>query len=191
VPAGPDAVGTTGIEPRAGMPADDGSVTTSIQAKFFRDSALKSRHIDVATQSGIVTLRGAVANDNERAQARLLAWTTQGVRRMDDVLTVDPSIGQAPAPIAGQAAPAPETAPAPAPAAAASQDAPLEQRVRARLQSDSQIAQSSITVSARDGVVLLDGTVPNAAAKQRAIAAARETEGVVQIVDRISVGRAR
>jgi osmotically-inducible protein OsmY len=48
---------------------------------------------------------------------------------------------------------------------------------------------AGITVSVRDGVVLLEGAVPNAAAKQRALNAARATKGVVQVVDRVRVGR--
>jgi osmotically-inducible protein OsmY len=186
------AVGTSGVDPgtAALYPTDDASVTTGIQAKFFRDSSLKARHIDVATQSGIVTLRGTVANDNERAQARLLAWTTHGVQRVDDVLTVDSTIvGQAQTPLA--TSPAPQAAPssaapapqAPAPATA-SQDASLESAVRMRLQ-----GAEGITVTAKDGVVLLDGTVATAAAKQRALTAARQTEGVVQVVDRLRVGK--
>lgn len=185
-----DAVGTTGVDPAAAAgamyPTDDQSVTTNIQAKFFRDSSLKARHIDVATQGGIVTLRGTVANDNERAQARLLAWTTHGVQRVDDVLTVDPSIA-AQGQTAPTATPAPQTAPssttpAAPPSPSSSQDAALATAVRARLQ-----GAEGITVTAKDGVVLLDGTVPSAAARQRALTAARQTQGVVQVVDRLVV----
>jgi osmotically-inducible protein OsmY len=144
-----------------------------------------------------------VANDNERAQARLLAWTTHGVQRVDDVLSVDPTIGSQQSPLA--ASPAPQAAPSPAPGASpapaapaadqgqssgtssatSSQDAALETAVRNRLQ-----GAQGITVTAKDGVVLLDGTVPTAAAKQRAVTAARQTQGVVQLVDRVRVGRA-
>lgn len=179
-----EPVGTSGTQPASPInPIDDASMTTSIQAKFFRDGLLKSRHIDVATQGGRVTLRGAVANDNERAQARLLAWTTQGVQRVDDVLTIDPSVAQpaaAPAPAGGPAAPE-------APAAAVSQDTALEERIRTQLESDARTAAGTISVSARDGVVLLDGTVPAQAARQRALTLARQTEGVVQVVDRLRV----
>ena len=202
----PGPIGTSGIDPgvAAMYPTDDASVTTGIQAKFFRDSALKGRHIDVATQGGIVTLRGTVANDNERAQARLLAWTTHGVQRVDDVLTIDRSLEQPQGPLATtpapQAAPSgapaasPSTAPATqgqqaqgqaAPSAPATADTTLENAVRTKIGN-----APGITVSARDGVVLLDGTVPTAAAKQRAITAARQTQGVVQVVDRLRVGRA-
>ena len=184
------AVGTSGIAPGAAAmyPTDDASVTTGIQAKFFRDGSIKTRHIDVATQGGIVTLHGTVANDNERAQARLLAWTTHGVQRVDDVLTVDPTIaaGQTPAPLA--TSPPLEAAPSTAPsgtssAPASSQDAAVEAALR-----DSLKETSGITVSVKDGVVLLEGLLPTAAAKQQALTAARQTKGVVQIVDRIRVG---
>ncbi len=158
------AVGTSGATSGAAQyPTDDASVTTGIQAKFFRDSSLKTRHIDVTTQSGIVTLRGTVANDNERAQARLLAWTTHGVQRVDDVLAVDSTI-----------------------ASRAQVDAALETAVRDHLQ-----GTSGMTVTAKDGVVLLDGVVPTAAAKQHVMAAAQQTDGVVQVVDRVVVEAVR
>ena len=186
---------TGGIDPGAAAmyPTDDASITTGIQAKFFRDSSLKPRHIDVATQGGIVTLHGTVANDNERAQARLLAWTTHGVQRVDDVLTVDPAMaGQAQPPLTTNPVPqVPTSAPAAsAPAASApltspsAPDAALETAVRAHLQ-----GVPGVTVMAKDGVVLLDGVVPTAAAKQRVVNAARQTQGVVQVVDRIRVTR--
>lgn len=208
----PGPIGTSGIDPgvAAMYPTDDASVTTGIQAKFFRDSALKTRHIDVATQGGIVTLRGTVANDNERAQARLLAWTTHGVQRVDDVLTIDRSVDQPQAPLATTPAPqaAPITAPGAAPSSSPStqtQQAPATQAAATQTPSTQTPAADTtlenavrtkignvqgVTVSARDGVVLLDGTVPTTALKQRAITAARQTQGVVQVVDRLRVGRA-
>jgi osmotically-inducible protein OsmY len=39
--------------------------------------------------------------------------------------------------------------------------------------------------------VLLEGTVPTTAAKQRALTIARETKGVLQVVDRLTVSRRR
>jgi osmotically-inducible protein OsmY len=46
-------------------------------------------------------------------------------------------------------------------------------------------------VTAKNGVVLLQGTVTSAAAKQRALTIARGTDGVTQVVDRVQVGKAR
>jgi osmotically-inducible protein OsmY len=44
-------------------------------------------------------------------------------------------------------------------------------------------------VTAKNGVILLEGTVPTRAAKQRALTLAGEAEGVTQVVDRIRVGK--
>lgn len=68
---------------------DDARVTSSVQARFFLDTLVKGRRIDVDARNGHVTLRGVVASEAERAQALLLARTTEGVQRVDDQLTVD------------------------------------------------------------------------------------------------------
>ena len=163
-----------------GRMADDATVTSRIQAKFFLDQTIKGRRIDVDTQRGIVTLRGDVASDNERAQALLLARTTEGVERVEDALTVNAAI-EASSPDAAAAAEVP-----PPPRA---DDEALTARVHARFGEDASLKTSTITVTAKDGVVLLDGVAPTAAAKQRAIAAARGVEGVIQVIDRITVSR--
>jgi hyperosmotically inducible periplasmic protein len=202
----PDAVGTAGTQPPA-VAMDDGAITTRIQAKYFLDDSVKPRRIDVQTRNGVVTLHGTVANDNERAQALLLAWTTQGVQHVEDALTVDaataPStLSAAPAPSGNAPVAAPSVAPSGAPSAepsvapnaapsAARTDTSLADQVRSRLQADAQARAGSVQITARAGVVLLDGTMPSAASKQRAVSLARSTEGVVQVVDRIRVGKAK
>src|SRR5688500_16733612 len=91
-PTASEAVATAGraIERSAGAAADrlnDARVTTMIQAKYFLDTSVKERSIDVETRNGVVTLRGAVASEAERAQALLLARNTDGVQRVEDTLT--------------------------------------------------------------------------------------------------------
>ena len=178
-PAGNSAVATSGTLPAHAV-VDDSTVTSRIQAKFFLDQTIKGRRIDVDTQGGIVTLRGDVASDNERAQALLLARTTEGVERVEDALTVNAAID----------APAPDIATAAeVPAPSRADDETLTSRVQARFGEDASLKTATITVTAKDGVVLLDGVAPTAAAKQQAITAARSTEGVLQVIDRITVGR--
>jgi osmotically-inducible protein OsmY len=66
----------------------------------------------------------------------------------------------------------------------------LADRIRSQLASDTQVKNASldsIDVTARSGVVQLEGTVPTSAAKQRALALTRSTDGVTQVVDRIEV----
>ena len=174
--AGESAVATSGTLPADYGVIDDATVTSRIQAKFFLDDTIKGRRIEVDTQNGIVTLRGEVASDNERAQALLLARTTEGAERVEDALTVNAGI---------EASASTPTAGVPAPPIAA--DEALTALVQSRLGGDN--ATTTIAVTAKDGVVLLDGTAPTIAAKQDALSVARGTDGVVQVIDRIRVSR--
>jgi osmotically-inducible protein OsmY len=172
------AVATSGTLPTVAV-ADDASVTSRIQAKFFLDPGIKTRRIDVDTRGGVVTLRGDVASDNERAQALILARTTDGVERVEDALTVNPAIE----PI--QSEPADAAAAEPAPSNA--ENEALTSAVQARFSEEASLESATIAVTAKDGIVLLDGLAPSAAARARAISIARGTEGVVQVIDRITV----
>jgi len=73
-------------------PVDDARVTSSIQAKYFLDAAVKGRHIDVATHNGVVTLSGEVGSEAERAEALLLARNADGVQRVEDHLSVNAAV---------------------------------------------------------------------------------------------------
>jgi hyperosmotically inducible protein len=197
VQAVPDTVATTGSTTASELARrlDDSRVTSSIQAKYFLDNTMKTRRLDVTTRQGVVTLRGEVASDDERAQALLLARTTEGVDRVEDNLTVNPSVGQAAAALPNTARPnAPATAPstpAPSAQAPAAEDATVTRAVQSRLSDDRLTRDAKIEVMARDGVVLLEGTVASMAVKQRILTLARETKGVLQVVDRITVRRGR
>ena len=86
----PSPVATSGVVP---VPSpSDPTVVTTIQAKFFLDPALKTRTVEVQAANGVVTLRGAVASETERAQALLLARSSSGVQRVEDYLEVDAAI---------------------------------------------------------------------------------------------------
>ena len=189
VQPGAEAVATTGTPatPASDLARrlDDARVTSSIQAKFFLDNNIKGRRIDVTTRQGVVTLRGDVASDNERGQALLLARTTEGVDRVEDDLTVNAGLGQS-------AAQAPTSSPAAQqPAVAPTQDAALTRAIESKMSADRQARDAKINVTAKDGVVLLEGTVASTAIKQRILSLARETKGVLQVVDRITVRRVR
>jgi len=187
---GPDAPGsaaaTTGAMPPVDARIDridDAGVTTRIQAKYFLDRSLKERLIEVDTRERVVTLRGELASDNERAQALLLARTTEGVERVEDALIVNAAL--APAGVIGTLAPAqPPTPPH-------SDDEALAALVQSRWSAEPDLKALSIQATAKDGVLLVDGTLPTAAAKQRALSVARGTEGVIQVIDRVRVGRTR
>lgn len=178
--ATPGAVATTGTQASPAAGPDDARITSSIQSKYFISERLKGRHVNVSSKSGVVTLNGEVADETERGEALLLARTTDGVSRVEDSLTVT-----TPQP-AASAAPA---AASPVAAPSADPDNSLGARVKSQLSGDARVKGASIDVTAKNGVVLLQGTVPSAAAKQRALTLARGTDGVTQVVDRLKVGK--
>jgi osmotically-inducible protein OsmY len=199
-PSTPAAVATSGTVDTASPVAgydDDASITSTIQSKFFLDDKIKGRQINVQSSNGIVTLNGDLRDEVERGEALLLARTTSGVQRVEDNLTVSGESAAAPAASASSPAPASSAssassaapAVAPAPASAGADDSTLVSRVQQQLAGDAQTKR--VEVTAKSGVVLLQGNVPTAAAKQHALSAARTTEGVTQVVDRIHIGAAK
>ena len=86
-------VATTGVAPATSVaPPDPSTIVSLVQAKYFLDPMIKARAITVELSSGVMTLRGQVASENERAQALLLARSTPGVQRVEDYLTVDAAL---------------------------------------------------------------------------------------------------
>lgn len=60
-------------------------------------------------------------------------------------------------------------------------------RVKAKMALDERVKASAIDVTTVDGTVTLTGTVESAAAAERAVQLARETEGVHAVVNRLTV----
>ena len=156
--------------PSVSTAPNDALITARVQSKFFVESRVKGRRIDVDTRNGVVTLSGQVADEDERAQALLLARTTEGVSRVEDHLTI-----------------APDDAAAATPAAPPMDDAMLMTTIQAKYFVDPVVKNSTVDVSVRQGVVTLQGTVPSDAVRKQAIAIAQNAGGVVQVIDRLTV----
>jgi hyperosmotically inducible protein len=74
-------------------------------------------------------------------------------------------------------------------AAACSQSDPgITTSVKSRLAADDTVKAYQIDVDTKEGVVTLRGSVNNAAAKEQAVTIARQTQGVRDVVDQITVG---
>jgi hyperosmotically inducible protein len=72
-------------------------------------------------------------------------------------------------------------------AACATTDTGLTGKVKAKLAAANDVPASTIEVSTRNGVVTLTGNVETVEVRERALQLARETKGVVEVVDMISV----
>ncbi len=73
-----------------GQPAgvEDRTIVSDIQAKLFQDSVLKTRHIHVDSQSGVVTLAGSVNTELEKAAVERIASEEKGVQKVISSLRV-------------------------------------------------------------------------------------------------------
>ena len=70
----------------AGM--DDAAITTAVRAKLAADGKVPAESIDVDTKAGVVTLKGTVKSEQEKQEVLQVARDTQGVVKVEDLLTV-------------------------------------------------------------------------------------------------------
>jgi hyperosmotically inducible periplasmic protein len=73
--------------------------------------------------------------------------------------------------------------------ACAQTDAGITTNVKTKLAADDTVKAYQIDVDTSNGVVTLAGAVENSAAKEQAVMIARQTKGVRDVVDQITVGR--
>ncbi len=177
-PSAAEAVATSGAGGTAGK-LDDARITTTIQSRYFLDGTVKGRNIDVDTRGGVVTLHGQVASEAERAQALRLARETEGVQRVEDMLTVDAALDRAASGTSGDRSTLDTIG-------ERLDDGVVVTKLKAKFLADAQLKGSDIDVSASNGVVTLTGRTPDAASRQHALSVARETDGVTQVVDRLT-----
>lgn len=150
-----------------------GWITTKIQAQYFINPEIKPWNIDVTTaNNGVVTLEGEVDSADDKAEAVRIARSTEGVSRVEDRLRVS-----------GEAAPATPDA-----AAVERPDIWLTAKVQSKYFLDDEVKGRDIDVTTSNGVVTLTGRVDNEAERRQALALARNTEGVKNVVDRLEIG---
>src|SRR5688500_5572489 len=197
--------------------SSDPGITTAVKTKLAADDTVKAYQIDVDTKGGVVTLNGTVETQAAKDRAIQLARETDGVSSVDDRLTVNPALTvdnqvrdagrDAAASAQGTAGSASDKASqaaekigeaARATGAAASQaaqdaapvvaDAGITAAVKTRLLADPDVAGLRIDVDTKGKVVTLTGTVKTAAQVTEAEKLARETPGVLRVVNNLKVG---
>jgi hyperosmotically inducible periplasmic protein len=70
----------------AGEMIDDGWITSKVKAQLMTADGVKASAINVDTSDHVVTLRGTVRSESERAKALHIARTTRGVNKVVDEL---------------------------------------------------------------------------------------------------------
>jgi osmotically-inducible protein OsmY len=153
-------------------------------AKFYTDHTIRGRRIDVTADNGVVTLRGTVDNQSAKQHAVDVAQNVEGVVRVNDELSVSQmASGEKPA----EPAETPATGTAGSDATMRS-PAWITTKIQSQYFLSSNIKPWSVDVTTSNaGVVTLEGTVDTQEKKTEALRIARNTEGVKEIVDHITV----
>lgn len=158
-----------------GCAQSDAGITTNVKTQLAADDLVKARRIDVDTNDRTVTLRGQVDSSAEEARALEIARATTGVANVIDQIDVVPESA------------APTSGVLDQPGAPAGVDAGITTAVKAKLLADRRVSGLSIDVDTRDGVVTLTGTVPTQAEGVLAVELTRQTNGVTQVLDRLTI----
>lgn len=200
-------IGAAGLVVTVACAQTDAGITTSVKSKLAADDTVKAYQIDVDTREGVVTLSGDVENMAAKEQAVRIARETSGVRNVVDQVRVteaaatggfdrdaDDRVGAAADRAGERADDAAERAgdradDAADRAGAAVTDATITATVKTKFLADDVVEGTKIDVDTSGGIVTLTGTAPSKAAADRAVALARETDGVSRVVNNVKVAR--
>ena len=175
----------------------DGWLVTKLHSLFVPEDALSGSNIDVDVKAGMVTLQGTVPNAAARARAIAIVKGADGVKGVTDQMRMAPAhadMGDAAARTADKAADkadkaADKTATAGKKAGRALDDGWIKSKIYAQFMADwnTVLDDSDIDVDVDKGMVSLSGTVKSAAARTKAVAIAKGTDGVKSVKDTLKV----
>jgi hyperosmotically inducible protein len=146
----------------------DSGITNVIQASLEANDKVEEGKVEVQTREGHVYLTGVVETEEARREAGRVAWRTEGVRGLDNDLTVgERTVGSW------------------------MDDVMISSKVKSKLIANSEIKAGDIDVSSSQGVVTLIGRVSSQTIKTDAERIARDTKGVSNVNNELLVGRSR
>lgn len=159
---------------------DDSAITMKVKSKLATDSKTSAIKIGVETKDGVVRLSGTVPTETEKAEADKIAKNTEGVNRVVNDITVNPdSLG---------ATNFPEKAEEAAKDIGEGvSDAAILTKLKAKLIADG-ITGTNIDVD--NGEVVLKGQVDDASKKSKAEQLAKNTAGVKDVKNQLTVKNA-
>jgi osmotically-inducible protein OsmY len=181
----------------------DAGITTNVKTKLAADTTVKAYQIDVDTQNHVVTLKGDVETSVAKEQALRIARETDGVRDVIDQIHVKEAAatgglldrtyedakqeGREAADKAREVGrDVSETVSGAAKKTGnAITDAAITTTVKSKFLADPSVKGLRIDVDTSNGVVTLTGTTSSRSEAERAIILARNTDGVVRVIDNL------
>lgn len=183
----------------SGNAIKDSWITLKVHSQFVPEDALEGSDIDVDTKAGVVTLTGTVASEAGRTRAVSIAKATGGVQSVNDRLTVGAAHHDATAGAreAGREV-ARDTREAGREAKDAVRDATgtagrtmsdgwIKSKIAAQYVTEDSLDNSDIDIDITSGAVVLSGAVRTAAARDRATAIAKATDGVKSVKNNLNI----
>ena len=202
----------------AAVKPTDQTIDDQVENRIKNDSSLKKHTIVVTVDDGVVTLTGTVPTEAESAKAARIANVAGVTRVNNNLIVtkevkddVKGTTGKAVEKTKDGAEKAgektkdgaekvgektkdgaekvgKETKEVLSKTGEVITDSWIVSRVHSKFVGEDLLKDSSIDVDSKDHVVTLNGTVMSATAKARAVAEAKEVEGVKSVVDHLTVG---
>lgn len=175
-PASPVTAGTAPIAVQAQPPTDD-SLKDRIEYKLETSPIVRTYDVDVKVEQGVAKLSGDVATIAQKAEAERLA-KIDGVKRVDSTIKVDPGADKTVAErIKNGLNKTGEKI----------TDAWITTKVKWFFTGEDLLKGSDINVDTKDRVVTLKGTVKTHEGRTRALELAKNTDGVKNVIDQLTV----
>jgi osmotically-inducible protein OsmY len=199
VAAGPAAANTfaqTAATTTTAPSAHDKAISDRIAKRIAEEPGLKADAVKVKVENGVVTLSGMVANEADRARAERLAHV-EGVTKVDNDLKTHDEAKSGVKGTAGTVADktkegaekvGEKTKEGLSKTGEVITDAWITGRISSKFVNEALLHDSHIDVDTKDHVVTLNGTVLTSAGRRRAVAIAKEVEGVHRVVDKLTIG---
>lgn len=146
-------------ERTVGNAVDDVRIRNTIQARLANENPSTFVNVSTTSIEGRVLLTGRVANPQTRLDATRVAWTVEGVRKVDNDIEVTDQAGWLDRP----------------------KDIWIRTQVATSLLADKYIKDVNYTVDTVNGVVYLTGVGQDQAEVDRAIQIAKTVDGVKRV----------
>jgi osmotically-inducible protein OsmY len=177
--------------PAAQTKPSDQELSNQIAKAISNDTTLSADAIKVSVNGGVVRLTGMVGKDADRARAEKLAMVP-GVSRVENNLKSRENATEAVKGAGNTVADASKkgakaTKNAVSKTGEAITDEWIVTRIRTNIANDQALSGTDIKVDVKNNVVTLSGMVPTTAARTKALAVAREVEGVSRVVNNLKV----
>lgn len=153
--------------------AKDAWIDGKAETTLLLNGNLNSFTIDTHVKNGVVTLSGEVENDVDKALAAELIEGLEGVISVENKLMVKADNKTAADPKQSNTL----------------KDAKIATVVKTSLLFEPETSGTSIDVDVRNSVVTLSGVVDSDAEKDLAVAKAKNTKDVVDVIDKLTVSK--